>query len=56
MVLAQFGHFAITAAGQWVQATDETSKARAEAWFREGWEQPLGLPEIERLLHAIRGI
>jgi Ser/Thr protein kinase RdoA (MazF antagonist) len=56
MVLAQFGHFAITAARQWAQATDETSKGRAEAWFREGWEQPLGLPEIERLLHAIRDI
>jgi aminoglycoside phosphotransferase (APT) family kinase protein len=56
MVLAQFGHFAITAGRQWVQATDKTSKRRAEAWFREGWELPLGLPEIERLLHAVRGI
>ncbi len=56
MVLAQFGHFAITAARQWVEATDETSKGRAEAWFREGWEQPLGLSQIERLLHAVRGI
>jgi hypothetical protein len=56
MVLAQFGHFAITAGRQWVQATDRTAKARAEAWFREGWEQPPRLPEIERLLHAIRGI
>jgi Ser/Thr protein kinase RdoA (MazF antagonist) len=56
MVLAQFGHFAITAARQWVQATDETSQGRAEAWFREGWEQPLGRPQIERLLKAVRGI
>ena len=56
MVLAQFGHFAITAGRQWIQATDDTSKARAESWFREGWELPLGLPEIERLLHAVRGI
>jgi hypothetical protein len=23
-------------AWQWVQATDETCKARAEAWFRQG--------------------
>jgi Ser/Thr protein kinase RdoA (MazF antagonist) len=56
MVLAQFGHFAITAARQWVDAADGTSKARAEAWFREGWDEPLGLPQIERLLHAVRRI
>jgi Ser/Thr protein kinase RdoA (MazF antagonist) len=56
MVLAQFGHFALTAALEWVHATDETSKARAEAWFREGWEQPLGLLQIERLLHALGGL
>ena len=30
MVLAQFGHFAITAARQWVQTTDEAAKERAE--------------------------
>jgi len=55
MVLAQLGHFAVTAAREWLQAGDQTSKARAEAWFREGWEQPLGRPQIHHLLDAVRG-
>jgi Ser/Thr protein kinase RdoA (MazF antagonist) len=56
MVMAQFGHFAIVAAQQWLQSTEETSKARAEAWLQEGWEEPLGMPQIERLLLAVRGL
>jgi Ser/Thr protein kinase RdoA (MazF antagonist) len=54
MVLAQFGHFAVTAARRWLDATDASARGRAEAWFREGWEMPFGLPEIARMLRAVR--
>jgi Ser/Thr protein kinase RdoA (MazF antagonist) len=55
MVLAQFDHFAVTAARQWLAAGDDAARARAQAWFDEGWAEPLGLPEIDRLLCAVRG-
>jgi Ser/Thr protein kinase RdoA (MazF antagonist) len=56
MTLAQFGHFAVTAAQQWLEAMDDGSRARAEAWFREGWEKPLGIDEIDEVLAAVRTV
>jgi hypothetical protein len=56
MVLAQFGHFAIAAAEQWLESIDESARARAEAWFLEGWQEPFGRPQIEGLLRAVRGL
>lgn len=51
MVLAQFGHFAITAGTRWLEAAeapdDDGACARAEAWFREGCERPLDLAGID---------
>ena len=54
MVLAQFGHFAITAGKRWLEAADDAGRARAEAWFREGWERPLDMAGIDDLLEAVR--
>ena len=55
MVLAQFGHFAVTAGEWWLEAIgDEDGRARAEAWFREGWERPLDRAGIDALLEAVR--
>jgi hypothetical protein len=53
MVLAQFGHFAITAGQRWLEADDD-DRARAEAWFREGWERPLDVAGVDELLDAVR--
>jgi Ser/Thr protein kinase RdoA (MazF antagonist) len=57
MVLAQFGHFAITAGRRWLEAADggDDDRARAEAWFREGWERPLDVAGIDDLLDAVSG-
>lgn len=53
MVLAQFGHFALTAAHRWL-ATDGTElRARYEAWFREGIDAPFEGPQIARVLDAL---
>jgi Ser/Thr protein kinase RdoA (MazF antagonist) len=52
MVLAQFGHFAITAGQRWLEAADD-DRARAEAWFREGWERPLDVAGLDELLDAV---
>jgi Ser/Thr protein kinase RdoA (MazF antagonist) len=52
MVLAQFGHFAITAGERWLEADDD-DRDRAEAWFREGWERPLDVAGIDELLDAV---
>ena len=54
MVLAQFGHFAVTAAHRWLGTGQPEMRARYEAWFREGWDDPFGRPEIARLLDALR--
>ena len=54
MVFAQFGHFAITAGRKWLQAPDDAGRARAEAWFREGFDQPFDLPQVDELLAAVR--
>lgn len=54
MVLAQFGHFAITAGRRWLEAADDADRARAEAWFREGWQRPLDVAGIDDLLEAVR--
>jgi Ser/Thr protein kinase RdoA (MazF antagonist) len=54
MVLAQFGHFAVTAGKRWLEAADDGDRARAEAWFREGWERPLDRAGIDDLLSAVR--
>jgi Ser/Thr protein kinase RdoA (MazF antagonist) len=54
MVLAQFGHFALAAGQQWLEATDDGERARAEAWFREGWDRPLDRRGIDLLLTALR--
>jgi thiamine kinase-like enzyme len=55
MVLAQFGHFALAAGQQWLRATEGVDRDRAEAWFREGWDQPFGRPQLDRLLAAVTG-
>jgi len=54
MALAQFGHFAVTAAGQWLAAEDDDTRSRAEAWFREGLDRPLDIDRIDKLLTACR--
>jgi Ser/Thr protein kinase RdoA (MazF antagonist) len=54
MVLAQFGHFALTAGRRWLAAGDDDARARAEAWFREGYEHPLDRRGVEELLSAVR--
>jgi Ser/Thr protein kinase RdoA (MazF antagonist) len=53
MVLAQFGHFAITAGRRWLEADDDEDRARAEAWFREGWERPLDVAGLDELLDSV---
>ena len=55
MVLAQFGHFALSAGQDWLGTTDPGERARAEAWFREGWDHPFHRPQLDELLHAVRG-
>lgn len=52
MVIAQLGHFAATAGQRWLSAADEEDRARMEAWFREGYDQPLDEAEIALLLGA----
>lgn len=54
MALAQFGHFAVTAAHRWLKTRHPERKARYEAWFREGWDTPFSRPEIARVLDAVR--
>jgi Ser/Thr protein kinase RdoA (MazF antagonist) len=57
MVLAQFGHFAITAGEWWLETTNDDhddDRDRAEAWFREGWERPLDVAGVDELLDAVR--
>jgi Ser/Thr protein kinase RdoA (MazF antagonist) len=54
MVLAQFGHFAVSAGQDWLASTDDAERASAQAWFREGYDRPLGLPQIDALLSAVR--
>jgi hypothetical protein len=39
---------------QWLQAPDDAGRARAEAWFREGFDQPFDLPQVDELLAAVR--
>lgn len=53
MVIAQLGHFAITAAERWLAADTDDERARNEAWFREGHDQPLTLDLIDALLAAV---
>jgi aminoglycoside phosphotransferase (APT) family kinase protein len=53
MAQAQFGHFATTAARQWLATTDEQARARAEAWFRLGLETPLDVAHVDELLAAL---
>ena len=52
MVVAQLGHFAVTAGRRWLTAGDEAGRTRMEAWFREGDDQPLTSALIDRLLEA----
>jgi Ser/Thr protein kinase RdoA (MazF antagonist) len=55
MVLAQFGHFAVTAGERWLEsAGDGDARRRAEAWFREGWARPLDVAGVDDLLAAVR--
>jgi len=53
MTQAQFGHFAATAAQQWLATTDEQARDRAEAWFREGLERPLDVEHVDALIAAL---
>jgi thiamine kinase-like enzyme len=55
MAQAQFGHFATTAARQWLATTDAQARDRAEAWFREGLRNPLDVEHVDALLAASRG-
>jgi Ser/Thr protein kinase RdoA (MazF antagonist) len=54
MVLAQFGHFALSAGQDWLGTTDPGERVRAEAWFREGSDRPFHRPQLDELLHAVR--
>jgi Ser/Thr protein kinase RdoA (MazF antagonist) len=57
MVLAQFGHFAQTAAEDWLTADGpqkDAEQADAEAWFRELLDRPLVPAEVDHLLAAVR--
>jgi Ser/Thr protein kinase RdoA (MazF antagonist) len=54
MVLAQFGHFAIAAADDWLQATDDAARADAQSWFAELVDHPLDLAAVDLLLCAVR--
>jgi Ser/Thr protein kinase RdoA (MazF antagonist) len=54
MVLAQFGHFAVTAGRDWLDAPDDPGRDDAEAWFRELLDYPLDLAGIDLLLAAVR--
>ena len=54
MAQAQFGHFATSAARQWLATTDEQARARAEAWFRLGLAAPLDVEHVDELLAAVR--
>ncbi len=56
MAMAQFAHFAETAAARWLNAVDEPARARAEAWFREGYDEPFELEQIERVIDAVTGL
>jgi Ser/Thr protein kinase RdoA (MazF antagonist) len=53
MAQAQFGHFATTAARQWLATTEEQARARAEAWFRLCLEAPLDVGRMDELLAAV---
>lgn len=53
MVIAQLGHFAVTAAERWLAAASEDERGRNEAWFREGHDQPLTVDLIDAFLAAI---
>lgn len=53
MVIAELGHFAVTAAQRWLVDTDESERTRNEAWFREGYDQPLTVDLIDALLAAV---
>ena len=55
MAQAQFGHFATTAARQWLATDDEQARDRAEAWFRLGLESPLDVEHVDELLAAVQG-
>ncbi len=54
MVLAQFGHFAVSAAQDWLKAADDPARDDAEAWFRELLDRPLDIAGIDLLLSAVR--
>jgi len=54
MVLAQFGHFAVSAAQDWLEAADDPARDDAEAWFRELLDRPLDVAGIDLLLAAVR--
>jgi len=54
MVLAQFGHFAVSAAQDWLEAADDPARDDAETWFRELLERPLDVAGIDLLLSAVR--
>lgn len=56
MALAQLAHFAETAAERWLAAEDPLERARAEAWFREGYDEPFGREQIAGVLDAVRGV
>jgi Ser/Thr protein kinase RdoA (MazF antagonist) len=56
MVLAQFGHFAVTAGQDWLEAhgaADDDAAARAQTWFQEAVERPLDPDRIDLLLAAV---
>jgi|APLow6443716910_1056828.scaffolds.fasta_scaffold57719_2 Ser/Thr protein kinase RdoA (MazF antagonist) len=53
MVLAQFGHFAVTAARRWMNTASPHEKDLYHAWFQEGWDQPFGMPQIAGLLQSL---
>jgi aminoglycoside phosphotransferase (APT) family kinase protein len=52
MAVAQLSHFAITAAERWLEDDDPAQRRRMEAWFREGYDEPLTPALIDALLRA----
>lgn len=53
MLLAEQAHIAHLAASRWIGEDDPAERRRLEMWFREMLDDPVTLPRIERILHAL---